>query len=284
MKHLKGIILLIVTTILLSCLFSMIAVHLSADTFRKSDFLMAFPIVFVMCSVVMLVTISIHRHFPRTLLWVSVSACTIFALLMIVGFVRQDLYDIFDIQLLALTGICCCIAVVFLISRYFFTLQKTLLIMSFVTLLAMVCLAFQLRYTHGGVNWKSYLLCNPRFATEEKGDQHFHYIKTKNYLCIPRDWQDAMRDNMEYNDRKTHFRGHIPVLNIHPDAFSADSRKALSGEELHHWVITIHDKTYFLRKVRGAPVYFEIDEKTLEYLGDEKYRDKNGEIHNGIRI
>jgi len=156
--------------------------------------------------------------------------------------------------------------------------------MSFVALLAMVFLAFQLRYTHGGVNWKSYLLCNPRFATEEQGDQHFHYIKTKNHLCIPRDWQDAMRDHMEYVDRKTHFRGHVPVLNLHPDAFFADSRETLSGEELQYWIVTIHNKTYLLRKVRGAPVYFEVDEDTLEYVGDEKYRDKNGEIHNGIRI
>lgn len=152
------------------------------------------------------------------------------------------------------------------------------------SLLGIGILVPRMRYTPGNVALSELLACHKYRSIESGSDDMFAYRKTRHAVCIPRNFCRKFEGALHCNDVKKSFDGYVRIRDVEPTSFHARRYASLSGQPLAHWIIDINGRSYLWSLAKGNGRFFEIDKETLEYLGNDYYKDKFGFIHRNTRV
>jgi hypothetical protein len=140
------------------------------------------------------------------------------------------------------------------------------------------------RYTPGNVSLEDWITCHPFRVIEEKTATDFAYRKTKSNVCIPRNFCRKFQPDISCKDPERWGDGYVPILNTQSENFRASRHEELSGKKIGYWIIETGNTTYFLSFKRGNGRFFAVDKNSLEYLGYDLFKDKNGFIYKNTRL
>lgn len=273
---------------LAALLLSLLASHISGDTLWLSDVMLAFPFAFA-GSLFAFVAPSLFLYASKK---IDQRAFRIFAFItfgILIGFVAIEFpMAFFDDGLPRILSLALILFVILPFSILFLfgkiKPQILLLVIAGIETLLILLLIPWLRYTPGNVSFGDYIACHPYRTIDEKISPDFAYRKTTQTVCIPRNFCRKFQPSISCNDPNRLWDGYVPITNVLPEDFQANRYEDISGKKLEYWIINVGNTAYFWSAEKGDGRFFSVDKNSLEYLGRDLFRDKDGFIYKNTRL